>query len=367
MIALVATNLLRRPARTLLTALGTALGVATIVALLGVTSGIQRSAGGLAHLGASDLGVFQAGAADPTTSVLPTSLVARVRRVPGVARATPMQLLVDAVPHEPGAILFGVAPAGFVARRLVPLRGRAPRGRDEVAVGDGLAPRVGGRVGATLRIARRPLHVVGVYHSGVAFEDTGAVVALGTAQRLAGRPGEATTIAVQLGAGVRPATVEQRLRRSIPGVQVIADAQEAARAGANGRLVSDAVTVIVVLALLVGGIGVANTMLLAVLERREEFALLSAVGWRGRRIAGLVLAEGVGVSLLGAALGLLAGVAGAAALVHALGAGAFVSPDVSAGDLGRGLLVGVAIGVLGGLYPAWRVTRVPPAVALAGR
>ena len=68
-------NLRRRPGRTLLTALGTALGIATIVALLAVADGAKRSAGGLVHLGDSDLGLFQKNAADPTTSVLPLSLV----------------------------------------------------------------------------------------------------------------------------------------------------------------------------------------------------------------------------------------------------------------------------------------------------
>jgi ABC-type antimicrobial peptide transport system permease subunit len=51
--------------------------------------------------------------------------------------------------------------------------------------------------------------------------------------------------------------------------------------------------------------------------------------------------------------------------VKALSAQAFVSPHITAWGLGRGCLVGVAIGVLGGLYPAWRVTRLMPAESLA--
>jgi hypothetical protein len=76
--------------------------------------------------------------------------------------------------------------------------------------------------------------------------------------------------------------------------------------------------------------------------------------------------EGVAVSTLGAALGLLAGVIGGGLLVGALGVSAYVSPSVTAWGLGRGLLVGVAIGVLGGIYPAWRVTRMTPLKALSG-
>jgi putative ABC transport system permease protein len=108
-------------------------------------------------------------------------------------------------------------------------------------------------------------------------------------------------------------------------------------------------------------------MLMSVIERRSEFALLSAVGWSGPQIAGRVLVEGVVTTILGAALGLLLGTLGAHLLVSALGAQEFVTPDVTAWDLGRALLVGVLLGVLGGLYPSWRATRVSPAQVLAGR
>ena len=70
--------------------------------------------------------------------------------------------------------------------------------------------------------------------------------------------------------------------------------------------------------------------------------------------------------MLGAAAGLLIGVIGGGLLVHALGVSAYVSPSVTAWGLGRALLVGVAIGVLGGIYPAWRVTRMTPLKALSG-
>ena len=61
-------------------------------------------------------------------------------------------------------------------------------------------------------------------------------------------------------------------------------------------------------------------MLMAVIERRSEFALLSAVGWSGRQIAWRVLVEGVVTTVIGAAMGLLLGMIGAHYLVEILGA-----------------------------------------------
>jgi putative ABC transport system permease protein len=363
-IGFIALNLARRPARTLLTALGIAVGVGAIVALLSVTAGLNRSAGSLIHLGRADLGLFQRGASDPTTSVLPTSLARRVARNPLVGHATPLLLITDAIRQEPAAIVFGADPNGFVARRLVLTAGRPPAS-GEAAVGDQLARSLRARVGSVLTVSGHPLHVAAVYHSGITFEDGGAVVPLRTAQRIAGRAGEATTIAVQLATGVSEARGRSELERQLPGLVAITDVEEAVSASASSALISKAVVVIVVLALIIGGVSVANTMAIVIIERERELALLATVGWTPRRVAGLVLGEGVGVSLVGAGIGLLIGAVGSDLLVRALSASAFVSPDITAWGLGRGLLVGIAIGVFGGLYPAWRVTRLLPARSLA--
>ncbi len=358
-------SLRRHPGRTLLTALGTALGIATIVALLAVAGGAQQSAGNFFGLGASDLALFQKDAADPTTSILPIGMVKQIRRTPGIAATMPLMLLVNDLARSPGAIVFGANPGGFEAQRLVFTSGRMYRSSNEIAVGDQLAGQLHVAPGATLTVAHRRLHVVGVYHVGISFQDQGAFIPLSTAQSISGKQGEATSIAVKLGVGTRPAAARKTIASRFPGTTVIGTGEEATRAGADGQLISKAALVIAVLALVIGGIGVMNTMLMAVIERRSEFALLSAVGWSGPQIAGRVLAEGVATSFIGAAMGLLLGIVGAQLLVNALGAHEFVAPHVTAWDLGKALLVGVLIGVLGGLYPAWRAAHVSPARVLA--
>jgi putative ABC transport system permease protein len=365
-LGLVVTNLARRKARTVATAVGIALGVATIVALLSVGAGLQRTAAGLVHLGDADLGLFQSGVEDPTASVLPTSLATRLERRPDVARATPLLLVVEGVRADPAAIVFGADPRGFVAQRLVVSEGRHGLGGRQVLVGDRLARELELRPGATLQVKRQAFTVSGIYHSGVLFEDGGAVIDLRTAQRLERRGAEATTVAVQVATDAHHDAVAKAIRRSVPGTQVIGTAEEATRAGANGELVRKTVTIIAALALIVGGLGVTNTMAMAVLERQRELALLSAVGWRRLRIATLVLAEGIATSVLGAGLGLVLGVVGADWLNRALDVSSVVTPHVTPWTIGQALLIGVAIGVLGGLYPAWRGTSVSTTELLGG-
>lgn len=357
----------RHPLRTFLTALGTALGIATIVALLAVSGGAQRSAGRFLDLGSSDLGVFQKDAADPTTSVLPVSLVGRLESTHGIATATPLILLVNAVKQSPGAIVFGALPHSFVTNRYVFTDGRMFSEPTQAVIGSGLATQLHLRIGGTLTVAHRHFQISGIYHLGVAEQDDGAVIPLAASQAIAGKPGEATTIAVSLGQTTSRKQGIRTIDARFPGLLVIGDGVNASRAGVNGALLSNLALVLAVIALVIGGIGVMNTMLMAVIERRAEFALLSAVGWSGPQIATRVVIEGVVTTVFGAGVGLLLGTVGAQLLVGVLGAQEYVTPDVTAWDLGRALLVGVLLGVLGGLYPAWRAARVSPAQVLAQR
>ncbi len=353
--------------RTLLTAAGIAVGVATIVALLAFTQGLQESASGFVHLGGAELGVFQANVSDPTTSVLPESLVERLDRREDVAAATPLLLIVEGIEGVPSAVVFGAKSQGFFTRQLVLVRGSKPSSwQTEMLVGDRLAAEKGFAPGDTLTVKGKAFRIAGTYHSGILFEDSGAVLGLTQAQGLQERKGEETNVIVRLAPGAKAGNTGRAIEKSFPGTQAITTPEQALRAGANGTLISKAILVIVVIAIVVGVIGVANTMAMAIAERKAELGLLSTVGWSPLRVASLILGEGIAVSMLGAAAGLLVGVIGGDLLVKALGVSGYVSPSVTAWGLGRGLLVGVAIGVLGGIYPAWRVTRMTPLKALSG-
>lgn len=363
MIAYVLANLSRRRARTLLTATGVAAGVATIVALLALTAGLDRSAASLLHIGKARFGLFQRASVDLTASAIPQELVARVRRHPGVLDASPIQVVVGALASQSSFLVFGVERGGFVEQRLVLTRGRRAR-PGEVLLGDGAARELRLGVGDRLRLRRESVRIAGIYRTGVAYQDAGAAIDLPTAQRLAGRTREVTTLAMLVEPGVKTARLVTSLERAFPGLMAITEPSEIARADTNSRLISKATAVIAVLALVIGALSVTNTMLMAVLERRHEMALLSAVGWHRRRIWSLVLGESVALSLLGGLAGLGVGIAGSDALTRVLDAAGFVSPVHAIGDLGVALGVGVAIGIVGALYPAWSATRLSPADGL---
>jgi putative ABC transport system permease protein len=215
-----------------------------------------------------------------------------------------------------------------------------------------------------LQLDAGALQITGTYHTGVPFEDQGVAVPLAAAQR-DGRTAEATTIAVAVEPGVASSAVADRLERRYQGTIAIDQPGEATRADTNSLLLRKSTLVIAILALLLGGLTVANTMAMAVLERRAEFALLAAVGWSRPLVARLVVVEGLVLGGLGVAVGLGLGALAGKAAADVLGAAAVVAPVTGAGVLALGAAIGLTLGALGSIYPAWRVTRVPAAEALA--
>jgi putative ABC transport system permease protein len=365
MIGLIGANVRRRKARTALTAAGIAVGVGAVVALLALSTGLNNTAAQFVHLGRADLGLFQRDAGDPTSSVLPLSLVYRLRRQPEIAAVTPIQLVIGAVPGQPQAIVLGLDPRGFAQRQLVITSG-APASPGRVLVGDQLAPQIRVHAGSAIRIGHRRFQVAGIYHSGLSYEDGGVIATLGDAQALAGRtPQEVATFALKLKPTVSLSTAERRLSHAYPGLIPISDPGEAVRAGASTVLITKAVLLMAVLALIIGALAVANTMQAALLERRRELALLSAIGWSAPQLGGLVLGEALAVSMIGTGAGLVLGLAAAKLLPGALGLTGFISPELTAWGFGRAVLIGILIATLGATYPIWRVTHTRPAAALA--
>ncbi len=354
-------NLLRRRTRTALTAAGVAIGVGLIVALLSIAAGVRRTAKDLIHVGRADFGLFQAGAADLTRSLLPASLEHRVAADPGVASTAKVFLRVGGVEGRDSFLVFGLDPNEFPARRLVIVAGHRAVG-DEAMLGDRSDLKL--HPGDLLHVGKRAFRIAGIYHTGDRYEDIGAVLPLRIVQALAQRPGEVTTIAVTVRLGSRPPTVAKRLEHEISGLAAVTEPGQAVKVDTSSRLIVNSGWIFSLLALIVGGIGVTNTMAMSVFERVREIGILRAVGWPGSRIALLIVSEAVGIGLLALGAGLALGYAGAELFTKRGEISALVSPSFTAGVFAWGLAFALGVGLIGALYPAWRAVRLTPIEAL---
>jgi putative ABC transport system permease protein len=344
-------NLLRRPARTVFTAVGVGLGVGLIVALLAITNGVHRTAADLIHIGRADFGLYQSDVTDFTRSLLPESLAAQVVADPGVAAVAKVKLLV-----ANSLLVFGLDPSEFAYRRFVVVAGK----RGDVMAGD----HSGKRVGQVVRVGGRSFTVTGVYHSGDRFEDVGIVLPLRTAEVLAGRPGEITSIGVTVKLGQNVKAVAARLEHRFPGIASITEPGQAIKVDTSSRLIISTGWIVSLLALIVGGIGVTNTMAMSVFERTREIGILRAVGWSIARVGVMIVSEALGICLLALGVGCALGVLAAQLFVSRSALSSLISPTYTAGTFAWGLAFALGVGLIGALYPTWRAVRLAPIEAL---
>jgi putative ABC transport system permease protein len=116
--------------------------------------------------------------------------------------------------------------------------------------------------------------------------------------------------------------------------------------------------------LIVGGLGVLNTMLMSILERTREIGVLRALGWRRRDILTLILREALLLGSLGGLVSLIIGIVLAYLLSMAPLVGWVLQPQWSLGVFTRALTIALLLGIIGGLIPAYRATRLQPVEAL---
>jgi putative ABC transport system permease protein len=376
-----------RKLRATLSALGIAIGVAAIVAVLGLAASAQAAVlAEIARLGTNLLTVTNGQTLTGGTAELPDAAPGMIRRLPGVTRVqdtgtvngvsvykSPLipaintnALSVDAATlNLPAVAGTSVAQGSYL---------NAATAREPIAVlGAATAQRLGIdriRPGTRIWAGGQWFYVTGILNPAPAVLapeiDSAVLVGFPAAEkylRFNGHPSQiyVRTVDTQAATTRVDSLLGAQANPEGSGQVTVSQPSDALTAAADAKGALDTLFLgLGAVALLVGAIGVANIMVISVLERRSEIGLRRALGATRGQIRTQFLAEAILLSLAGGAAGVIAGAGATAAYARGHGEAVVIPPQAWAG----GLAAAVIIGTLAGLLPAIRAARLSPTQAL---
>lgn len=361
-------NVLRRPTRSLLTVIGVSVAVGSLIALLGLAGGIERTWRASLDERGTHLVVHERGVIELLAGSLPIELGRVIAAVPGVSAVAGELVRMAPLGDMGHAVVSGLEPDAYLWRNLNLIAGRLPSaGETAVAViGAALAESTGRRVGDRIELMYEPFEVVGIARSSGVLNNNMVHVPIAALAALTQRTAAVTMFSIALADPADPATLAA-IRRHLAEVAPRATVVETEAFTRDDRIVGMLRAIAratSLIALVMGLLAVLNTLLMAINERTAEIGLLSAVGWSRVRILALVVLEGLFLTTLGGAAGVAIGLAVARLVVTAPALSAFVEPAITAGLVAEAVLASLVLGFFGALYPAWRATRLAPIEAI---
>jgi putative ABC transport system permease protein len=398
-LSLVARNLGRRPLRSAVTIAGVALAVAAFFSIFSFQQGYQRGLKQeLERLGAHLLVVPKGCPYDAASMALhganwpcylPEAYLKQVRQTPGIATAAPVFMAAVSTGSGPSAgigpsasgardepsqaVYLGVGPEIQALKREWRIDGAFPARSGEILAGADVAAARGWQVGQTVALpgVGGSARVAGVLSPTAGPDDLFVYMPLADAQRRFEEPGHLTHILVRLADPERMEPVVRHLRgceagldmNIVPLAHLFRTIQNLV---ASARLLLGCVALV---AALVSGAALANTLLMAVSERTRELGVLRALGASPRDLFVLVWLETLQLGLVGGGLGLLLAVFGARGVEQWLRARLPYAPHATLirpewESLLACLLGALLLGSLAGLLPAWRAARLSPVEAM---
>lgn len=378
-------NLTRRPTRSVLTILGLAVAVASMVALFGITSNIETSVESSFDSRRIDLVVTQAGRSSGLNSDFRMYLVDEARKIKGVKQVAYAVVNLIDVTRDSGytdqVMIQGWRPDNFAFDDLEILAGRkiADGDRHKVMLGSTIAKNLSKNVGDSVVFGRREAEntenvyeVIGIFKSKIVFEDGGAIVPYEDGRVLTGM--QVTGFSVRVDKPTPDSSAEvDAVREEIeslrdpedPSVRLAAQSPASYTDSISHLKMIRAIAWLVsAIAVLIGVIGLLNTMAMSVLERTQEIGILRAVGWPPNRVIRMIIGEATLLSVAAAAVGVLTAALGLSLLTLSPKVNGFIESRLSLLVIVKGLGITLLIGLLGGVYPAVRAARLLPTEAI---
>jgi len=356
-------SLWRRRTRSVLTILGIAIGLASVVTLSGLTDGFMGQYSKLVSGGDADLTARQANASGIGYSVISDQAGRQIALLPGVENVSGAVMGIVQTEQMPFFIIMGYSPYETAINHFKMTEGRLISGNREIMIGRPAVALLQVGVGDIIRLKDVGFRVVGIFETGVTWEEGSGIISLRDAQALFGKPRQVTMLYINVTDPQQAEPIRRQIETGFPEISV-APSSEFVESGPEMQSMNAMMWAISAMAILVGGIGMANTMVMSVFERTREIGTLRALGWRRRRVLWAVLKESLVISLIGVAIGVTFSALLSFLLRQIPLWGDALVIIISGALLLQALIIALLLGALGGMYPAWRASTLSPVEAL---
>lgn len=355
-------NLWRQRTRTLLAMLAIGVGVGLVFLFNGIAEGFVEQMGALGSA-SGDLTIAEAKASDMSLAAIDDKVGKWTATLPAVRQVSGMLFGITSVAGTPYFFVIGVEPTSYAMRHYAITEGERLRSPREILLGKIAAKNLKKKVGDTLALAGSSYRIVGIYETGTSYEDAGGVISLAEAQRLFKKPNQVSFYFVKLKDPSQADAVKQAIEARWQQVSVSRSTEFINKTNdmQSFRAMANALSF---LSILVGGVGIMNAMLMSVYERTREIGTLRALGWRRRRVVGMILREALALGFAGGVTGILCGMGLAALLAQEPTMGAYLKLAYTLPVFFQAIVVALVLGSIGALYPAWRAANLSPIEAL---
>jgi len=358
-------NIRRHKIRAFISVAGIGFGVAAMLTIVSIVLGAIGMFQNILATESNEV-VFERNVSDLFFSSVPMEQIRQLRNLPEVEFVNPMLVGIVSSKEHPIITCFGVEGADPRLAHAQWISGTRQDFTDDskqIFLGARAAEFLKASIGQRIHIGKGEFEVGGVLRTKNGFEDGGVFMPLALAQDYFHREGLASIATVKLKREGASASFKTAVERDFPALIALED-KEFNQSYSQFRILKLTGWAVGISSFLLGGMGVANTMLMSVFTRIREIAVLRVCGFSRKQVAGLVFGE---ASILAAA-GTVAGFVLGLLALHALNAApqlqgyvqAVVRPDILAAITGIAFMTAI----LGSLYPAWFASHVQPAEAL---
>jgi len=361
---LILTNLQRHRIRTFISTAGIAFSVAAMLTVVTILQGAVGMFSGILSSD-SEIIVFERNVSDLFFSNVPAAVATEIASWPMVSHADPVLFGIVSSADHPIITCFGVTARDARIRKATWVAGNRmdfALHPDDVVLGARAADFLGATLGSHVPIGHGVFHVIGILKTRNGFEDGGVFMPIDAAQSFFHKDGS-SVVTIKLRNKDDAAAFKNMIAQKYPNLIGLEDA-EFSRSYSQFKILKATAWAVGGCGLLLGGLGVANTMIMSVFTRIREIAILRVNGFSNAQIAGMIFGESALVSILGALAGLALGTGALFALKLIPALDGYVDVSIRLVVMLVVILLALLTGVAGALYPALYAMRVRAVEAL---